>query len=88
MARIIHAQQIKDDVLRFRIWSSTTGTYLTPEMTEAQVRQWLLKETLDEALEQYWLQTDKLIQKAILHGTSSLINRARNLRSPWSKQRK
>ncbi|MEK9158721.1 MAG: hypothetical protein AAB673_01860 [Patescibacteria group bacterium] len=87
MAHMIHARKTGDNI-RFRVWSTSSDSYITMEMTETELREWTLKVAVCDAIQQYLDEIDGRVQRTIQNGTSSLMGDARDLNDPWDKERK
>ena len=83
MANEIHAKKRKNGELCFRIYGTIHGQYLTKSMTEAELREWLLGEAIQEAIERHTREIDDRIKKVVECGTSY---GKRNLNGPWDRQ--
>lgn len=81
MATLIHARHRKGQI-RYRLWSTTTDSYLTTEMSEYVLRKWLYGDALQNAIRD----ADQRIQRASKTGTSSLMDAAVDLCAPWDKR--
>jgi len=79
---MIHARLTSDGV-RFRLWSTITDAYYTDEMTEAEVREYLLEEAVRRAIEEHNRTIDKRIQRTRENGTSSMIGHTRDISGAW-----
>ena len=86
MAHEIHARKTGEDEVRFRVWSTGSDSYITNEMTEAEVREWTLKVAVCNAIEQHLRDIDSRIQRTITNGTSSHIGDTRDLNAPWDEK--
>lgn len=87
MAHEIQTRKNENGELRFRVWSTISDGYLTREMTEVEIREWILKKAVCEAIEQHFNEIDNRIERAITIGTSSLMGITRNQNAPWDKER-
>ena len=88
MSNVIHSQKNVAGGVQFRIWSTNTDRYLTDEMDEKELREWLLKEALCEAVTSHLREVDLRLKRAIIFGTSSEVEPPRKLGGPWDKERK
>jgi hypothetical protein len=87
MMHIIHARRLGSGEFRFRIWSNVVGSYISNEMTEAELRVWTLRDAVDIAITEHSQAIDATIQRTIQNGTSSLLdNNLRDLNASWDKQ--
>jgi hypothetical protein len=87
MMHIIHARRTVSGEFRFRIWSNVVCSYISNEMTEAEVRVWTLRDAVDQAITEHSRAIDATIQRTIQNGTSSLLdNNLRDLNASWDKQ--
>jgi len=86
MGYVIHARKAEGGEIRFRIWSTSTDTYVSEELTEAEVRLWTLQDEVLRAIEEHQREIGKRIGRALVKGTSSLHTDTRNLDGPWNKE--
>jgi hypothetical protein len=82
MGHFIHSRKVGEE-RRFRIWSSNSDSYISNEMTEAELREQELKDAVCLAIEQYFREIDGRINRAIEYGTSSLMGDTRDVDGPW-----
>lgn len=87
MGQNIHARKTEQNELRFRVWSTISDSYITEEMTEAEVREWTLKVAVCNAIEEHLREIDNRIQRTTTNGTSSLMGDTRDLAAPWDEER-
>jgi len=87
MAHEIHARKNEEGELRFRVWSTITDSYVTDEGTEAELREFTLKDAVCKAIEQHLHEIDDRIQRTIKNGTSSRLGDTRDLTAPWDEER-
>jgi hypothetical protein len=87
MGKVIHARKTEKDELQFRVWSTNTDSYITEEMTEAELREWTLKKAVCDAIEQHLREIDSRIQRTTENGTSSRIGDTRVITAPWDEER-
>ena len=71
MGHCIHANKIGSGYV-YRIWSTTSDSYVTDEMTEGQVREHNLKEAIEDAIESYESGVEARFNRAHKTGTSAL----------------
>jgi hypothetical protein len=83
LANEIHAIK-KGEEFQFRLWSTITDSYISDEMSESEMREYLLKIAVCEAISQHNQQIDGRIERAATKGTSSRIGGPRNLRK-WGQ---
>lgn len=88
MAQEIHARKSEEGEVRFRVWSTVVDSYLTEELSEAEVREWALKSAVCNAIEQHFREIDSRMRRAVTNGTSSLVANTRNMNSGWDKKQK
>lgn len=86
MARAIHARRTSGEERRFRVWSTVTDSYLTPELTEAELREWEREDAVREAIARYERTIDDHIRRAREQGTSSDLGDTRDLDAAWDKE--
>lgn len=86
MAQMIHARKIQNDEFRFRVWSTCSDSYISEEMTETELREWILKEVVCNAIEQHLRKIDERIQRTRERGTSSLLGETRKLNASWDEE--
>lgn len=65
----IHAKKTEDG-LRYRVWSGVVDSYVTPEMTEAQVLRWLIEDSLERTIRKLGEEFER-VECARKRGTSS-----------------
>jgi hypothetical protein len=70
MGTLIHAKKSEDGI-RFRMWTTYADTYVTPEMTEAQVVRWLVEDDIQRALRDAGREIERRIGRARATGTSA-----------------
>jgi hypothetical protein len=87
MGQVIHARKTGKDELQFRVWSTESNSYISAEMTEAELREWTLKVAVCNAIEQHLREIDSRIQRTTENGTSSLMGDTRVLTAPWDEER-
>ncbi len=87
MSNCIHARKTENGELRFRVWSDNSESYISNEMSEKELREWILKEAVCETIERYNRVIDKRIQRACKQGTSSHMGETRDLNSLWDQER-
>lgn len=87
MSHVIHARRIKKKML-FRIWSTVSDSYLTEEMTEKELREYILADDVNKAIELYFREIDDRVQRVREKGTSSRIKHTHDLTAPWDKERR
>ncbi len=90
MAMIVHSQEQADGSHRFRIWSNITYNYITGELSEEQLRLYLLAEAVRAALDELEMPVrgiDGRIERALAHGTSCLPTVPRSTKGPWDPNR-
>ena len=88
MGQFIHAQKVEGKVVKFRIWSENSDTYVTKELSEAELRKWALEEAIRTAVENCLREIDELdhrIARALENGTSYRGD-SRDLAGPWDKE--
>jgi hypothetical protein len=87
VAEIIHARKINGikGEFKFRIWSTLSDKYLTEEMPEKEIREWILESALCETVERCNREMDARVQRACTKGTSSRVASVQDLKSPWEK---
>jgi len=86
MSQQIHARQTEEG-MRFKVWSTITDSYYTDEMTEKELREYLLLDTVVETIRQHLRGIDDRIQRTCEKGTSSLIMEdTRELNGPWDEE--
>jgi hypothetical protein len=83
---MIHARATSAG-LRFRLWSTITDSYLTPELTESEVRDKLREMAINEAIEQHNRTINDRINRTIEKGTSSQMGDIRNIQGPWEEEK-
>lgn len=88
MAHQIHARKTKENETRFRLWSPIVEGYVSEELTETQLRDWILKEMVCDAIERHSNEIGPRIQRALENGTSAVFEPSQDLNSPWEKQKK
>jgi DNA-binding NarL/FixJ family response regulator len=84
---VLHARQDpKRNELVFRAWSTGSDSYISKEMSEPEMREWILKVAICDVIERHFRQIDESIERTIKNGTSSLLGGdSRPLSSPWKK---
>lgn len=82
MANIIHAREV-DGELRYRMWNDTSDEYVTEEMTEEELHEWLREEAIQDALANFARELPGRLERANTKGTSSMIAEAADLTSGW-----
>ena len=86
MRAFVHARKTKENELKFRVWSA--DSYVSKEMTEWELREWLLKDAVCDAIEDHNRSVDARIERTIKNGTSSQMGDKRKLSGPWDKEKK
>jgi hypothetical protein len=86
MAHFIHTRNTPEGI-RFRLWTDSSDEYYTEELTEAELREYLLKEAVCAAIEEHLRTIDDRVERASEHGTSSLMGDTRDIIGPWDKSR-
>lgn len=86
MGQSIHARRTKNGI-RYRVFSSIVDGYLTPELTESEMREWYLNERVERARDEHAREIDSRIQRANTRGTSQLIVASITLDEPWETER-
>ena len=79
---MIHCRII-DGVEKFRIWSTICDEYMSEEMTEEEVKEWLLDEALRSAKDQFEREFPQRMARAKFKGSSSGIDFEDYLHQPW-----
>ena len=87
MAHLIHAKQTPEG-MRFRVWSSSVDAYLTGEMSEEEISEWMLGEAVRAATEKHKMEFPLRIARASQNGTSCLLGSKRDINGPWKQNRK
>lgn len=84
MSHIIHTRKRATDN-KFRIWSTNTDSYITPEMDEKELRETVLNMELERAVAEYFREIDGRIERAVRNGTSARYTTRQNL--DWEVER-
>ena len=84
MGQIIDARQTRAG-LRFRVLSTNTDSYVTVEMTEEELRNYLLIYDVDRAIRGHLVGIDFLVNRTKERGSSDPDDKA-GLRARWRKQ--
>ncbi|MDP1718802.1 MAG: hypothetical protein Q8L24_00020 [bacterium] len=85
MSAEIHAKMTEDG-LKYRVWSTVTGSYFTRELTEAEVEEWTRAEAVREAVTQHMREFPDRIARTKKNGTSSMMGDTRSINGPWDRQ--
>ena len=88
MSTVIHAKKDESGGVQFRIWSTNIDRYLTDAMNEKELREWLLKEAMCEAVTNHLREVERRLMRANVYGTSSEVEQSRELDGPWQKEYK
>ena len=89
MSHIVHARRV-NHAIRYRVWSTVADAYFTPEMTEAEAREWLLEEAREQArrlIERANVEITERLQRAIIRGNSAYGSRIVDIDQPWETER-
>lgn len=86
MSHFVHARNTPEGI-RFRLWTDNSDQYYIREMTEAELRTFLLKEVLCDASAEFMRTIEERVQRTVRHGTSSMMGDTRDLNGPWDKSR-
>lgn len=86
MARAIHARRTSGEERRFRVWSTITNSYLTPELTESELRAWEREDAVREAIQRYERTINDRVRRAREIGTSSDLGDTRDLDAEWDEE--
>ena len=86
MAYITHAKENKlTNGIIFRVWSTTTKTYVTGDLTEEQLRKWWLRKVVRDAIFIHGQKMDAHIERARINGTSAMTEGHRGTKE-WRKE--
>ena len=86
MSQYIDARNTRYGI-RFRIFSTITDTYITGVLTEGEMRDQLLFNAIENALDDYTSSIDRRINNAQTKGSSMKVTEAA-LDSDWQKELK
>ncbi len=67
MALVLHTR-VGEEGRRYRVWTTEQDRYISPEMTEAEARDWYLQNRLINALHDYAREVDRGLASAKLCG--------------------
>jgi hypothetical protein len=84
---LIHARKRAGETV-FRMWGTVSDRYLTNEMTEKELRAYLLEEAVVNAFREHLRLVDNRIDQTIKNGTSSMLEDSVSLDEPWEEERK
>lgn len=70
MGQVIHANKTRSGYV-YRIWNTSSDSYVTDEMTEGQIREYNLKEAIEDAIESYESGVEARFDRAHKTGTSA-----------------
>ena len=86
MAYITHAKENKlTNGIIFRVWSTITKTYVTGDLTEAQLKKWWLRKIVRDAIFLWGTRIDAHIERARKNGTSAMTEGHRGTKE-WRKE--
>ncbi len=81
----IHARR-RDGQMRFRLYSSNCDSYVSPEMSEEEMRRECLFLAIDRAFSNYRSTIERDLQTAQKRGTTLLIGQPWDLNGPWEEE--
>jgi hypothetical protein len=85
MNAVIHCRKRNGKTV-FRLWNQSSDSYITPEVSEDELKYWLMKEEVREVMERVFLETPARIERARKKGTSSERDDDHKLDGPWEEE--
>lgn len=85
MGQMIHARMRGTEFV-YRVYSTITDAYYTPEMTESQMVRWLIENELESRISRMGYELEGRFARARAQGTSR-YGCSQDLNGPWMKQR-